>query len=292
MQRILLSALVVGGVVGAAIYGTSSFFSDSETSTGNTFTAGSIDLTIDSIEVDYNGEGAGPVINDDGVNNNGFYFTIDDIKPLDDGTITYNLTNGSNEAYVCALVTDATPTPAANDSALANMMNFLFGSDSGTVAAVAGQWQQLPTMGPNTSSGLSVDYCFGVYDGTTCVLDDIDYNPAQEGQMVVDLEFYAEQTRNNPNFTCDSLNEEQPTWVETTQASGSALIVPVIGGPLGDTALQLTTINDVSSRVRYTYSPLNINLADFTSFSYDSNQVSAFDQVNGNASFRLVVDLD
>jgi hypothetical protein len=172
------------------------------------------------------------------------------------------------------------------------MMNFLFGSDSGTVAAVAGQWQQLPTMGPNTSSGLSVDYCFGVYDGTTCVLDDIDYNPAQEGQMVVDLEFYAEQTRNNPNFTCDSLNEEQPTWVETTQASGSALIVPVIGGPLGDTALQLTTINDVSSRVRYTYSPLNINLADFTSFSYDSNQVSAFDQVNGNASFRLIVDLD
>lgn len=54
MQRILLSALVVGGVVGAAVYGTTAFFSDSETSTNNTFTAGALDLTIDST-AHYNG---------------------------------------------------------------------------------------------------------------------------------------------------------------------------------------------------------------------------------------------
>lgn len=33
-------------------------------------------------------------------------------------------------------------------------------------------------------------------------------------------------------------------------------------------------------------------MSDFTAFSYDSKQVSAADMVNGNASFRLVVDLD
>lgn len=207
MQRILLSALVMAGVVGAAVYGTSAFFSDSETSTGNTFAAGSVDLTIDSLVVDYNGDqDNAPVISVD-QNQNGFYFTVNDIKPLDDGTITYNLTNGSNEAYVCALVEDATPNPVANDTALAGMMNFLFGTESGTVSTVAGQWQSLGVMAPAEMDALSVDYCFGVYDGTNCVLDDIDYNPAQLGQMVVDLKFYAEQTRNNPNFTCDSLNE-------------------------------------------------------------------------------------
>lgn len=217
MQRILLSALVVGGVVGAAIYGTSSFFSDTETSTGNTFTAGSVSLTIDDIDVTYDGDEENApkiVVNDD---DNAFSFAIDDIKPLDNGTITYNLTNGANEAHVCALVTDATSAPEANDTALASMMNFLFGSESGTVSTAAGQWQSLGTMTPGELDVLSVDYCFGVYDGTTCVLDDIDYNPAQLGQMVVDLEFYAEQTRNNPNFTCASLNKG---WEQTPPLSG------------------------------------------------------------------------
>lgn len=54
MQRILLSALVVGGVVGAAVYGTTAFFSDTETSVDNTFQAGALDLTIDST-AHYNG---------------------------------------------------------------------------------------------------------------------------------------------------------------------------------------------------------------------------------------------
>ena len=54
MQRIFLSMLVVGGVVGAAVYGTTAFFSDTETSVDNTFTAGALDLKIDST-AHYNG---------------------------------------------------------------------------------------------------------------------------------------------------------------------------------------------------------------------------------------------
>lgn len=48
MKRILLSLLVIGTVGGTVFAATNAFFSDTETSTGNTFTAGKVDLTIDS----------------------------------------------------------------------------------------------------------------------------------------------------------------------------------------------------------------------------------------------------
>lgn len=54
MRRLLTSALLVVGIVGAVAWGTSSFFSDTETSTGNVFAAGGIDLKIDST-AHYNG---------------------------------------------------------------------------------------------------------------------------------------------------------------------------------------------------------------------------------------------
>ncbi len=50
MQRLLLSLAVVVAVGGAVVASTGAFFSDTEASTGNTFTAGSIDLTVDSTQ--------------------------------------------------------------------------------------------------------------------------------------------------------------------------------------------------------------------------------------------------
>ena len=52
--KILLSASMIAFVGAAAFTGTGAFFSDTETSTGNTFTAGEIDLTVDSV-AHYNG---------------------------------------------------------------------------------------------------------------------------------------------------------------------------------------------------------------------------------------------
>lgn len=54
MRKILASMLTLGAVAAAVTWGTSSFFSDTEASNDNTFTAGAIDLKIDS-EAHYNG---------------------------------------------------------------------------------------------------------------------------------------------------------------------------------------------------------------------------------------------
>jgi predicted ribosomally synthesized peptide with SipW-like signal peptide len=49
-KKILLSLSVIGIAAAIAIGGTIAYFSDTETSTGNTFTAGSIDLKVDSTQ--------------------------------------------------------------------------------------------------------------------------------------------------------------------------------------------------------------------------------------------------
>ena len=48
MKRILLSLLTVGAVGALAFGASQAFFSDTETSTGNTFTAGELDLQVDN----------------------------------------------------------------------------------------------------------------------------------------------------------------------------------------------------------------------------------------------------
>jgi predicted ribosomally synthesized peptide with SipW-like signal peptide len=55
MRKITKSVLLVIAVAAVAAYATYSFFSDTETSTGNTFTAGAIDLKVDHLRETYNG---------------------------------------------------------------------------------------------------------------------------------------------------------------------------------------------------------------------------------------------
>lgn len=119
MKRIILSlgALVF---VGALVVGaTGAFFSDTESSIGNTFTAGAIDLTVDS-EQHYNGN-----VCDDGfwsgeseypvpgtpcggtweATNLGAqhkFFDFGDVKPGDEGENTISLHIDSNPAWACA----------------------------------------------------------------------------------------------------------------------------------------------------------------------------------------------
>jgi len=54
-KKIIISLSVIGVVAAIAIGGTIAYFNDTETSTGNIFTAGSIDLKVDHLFQSYNG---------------------------------------------------------------------------------------------------------------------------------------------------------------------------------------------------------------------------------------------
>lgn len=125
MKRILLSLLTVG-TVSTLVFGVSrAFFSDTETSVGNTFVAGAIDLLVDS-EAHYAGLTCtgGVWVEDEsetttrpdlvGVDCDGTwdstdlsvekFFNLTDLKPGDEGENTLSLTVQDNDAYACVLI--------------------------------------------------------------------------------------------------------------------------------------------------------------------------------------------
>jgi spore coat-associated protein N len=83
MNKVLVSLMtivLVCALVGGGVY---AYFSDIETSTGNIFTAGTLDLNLD------------------GVNTNVVKFTVGDVKPGDSDTGTWDVTNvGSIGGYL------------------------------------------------------------------------------------------------------------------------------------------------------------------------------------------------
>lgn len=83
MKKILVSFMtiaLVSALIGGGIY---AYFSDVETSTGNTFTAGTLDLNLD------------------GGNTNVVKFTVDDVKPGASGGGTWEVANvGNMDGYL------------------------------------------------------------------------------------------------------------------------------------------------------------------------------------------------
>jgi predicted ribosomally synthesized peptide with SipW-like signal peptide len=86
MDKIIKSAFIVLAVAAVAGYGTYSFFNDTETSSGNTFTAGSLDLIFKDVTGSSNNPITGPL------------FTLPDMKPGDSGEKTVNLAVDNNPA--------------------------------------------------------------------------------------------------------------------------------------------------------------------------------------------------
>lgn len=114
--RILASLGMIVFVAAIAASSTGAFFSDTETSTGNTFTAGDIDLQIDNESYITNASGvlvASATTSwamADLVAGTHHFFDFDDVKPGDVGEDTISLHVGSNNAYLCAaarLTTDS-----------------------------------------------------------------------------------------------------------------------------------------------------------------------------------------
>lgn len=78
MKKILFSFFVMSIFIGLISGVTSAYFSDTETSTGNTFAAGTLDLNLD------------------GNNTNVVKFAVTDIKPGDSETKTWEVNNVGN----------------------------------------------------------------------------------------------------------------------------------------------------------------------------------------------------
>lgn len=113
-KKIILSLIIIAVVAAIGVGGTVAFFSDTETSTGNTFTTGGIDLGIDNQSY-YNGEfneNTSWLLTYDlddskgfGLDGKYFYFNFKDLKPGDWGEDTISLHVNNNDAWVCADIT-------------------------------------------------------------------------------------------------------------------------------------------------------------------------------------------
>lgn len=113
--KVLISGAVVLAAAALIIGATFAFFSDTETSTGNTFVAGDIDLKIDNESfvtdfltdeneptgaIVFNGNTSwGPEPRDLTVEK---FFNFEDLKPGDFGEDTISIHVGSNNAWLCA----------------------------------------------------------------------------------------------------------------------------------------------------------------------------------------------
>jgi len=75
-KRILLSSFIIAAVASIAVGATIAYFSDTETSTGNTFSSGTLDLEMD-IENSTTSTA----------------FSLSDVKPGDSGSVTIKLRN-------------------------------------------------------------------------------------------------------------------------------------------------------------------------------------------------------
>lgn len=181
-----MSLLAVAGFM--AYSATGAFFSDTETSTGNTFTAGAIDLTVDS-QAHYAGlvctngtwqddtAVAGDPTRPDLLNQacggtwaatdlgpTNQFFNLGDLKPGDTGENTLSLHVSNNDAYVCAIVDNlqdndngvTEPEADAGDvtpgpigeGELSSELHFFAWADTGATPGFQGQ-QTDPTEGDN-----------------------------------------------------------------------------------------------------------------------------------------------
>ena len=296
-SKILLSGASIAAAAALVVGATFAFFSDTETSTGNTFVAGNIDLQIDntSYVTDANGNlvASSPtswIQSDLTVQK---FFNFSDVKPGDIGEDTISIHVGSNDAWLCAAaqITDdsdqtCTEPEVADDPSCANPglglgeldqgLNFAFWKDDGDNVFETGQFQTDPDVdgpiflsgplsglgtqgkialvdnsggpfGPSPVPGNSTSYigkawCFGTLTpaavaqdgsgtdgpltgsptprgtGFTCEGSGVD-NAAQTDQVIGDLQFYAEQSRNNDQFDCDT--NYTPVWPSPSPSPSS-----------------------------------------------------------------------
>jgi len=114
MKKIIISLSIIAAAAAIVIGGTIAYFSDTETLTGNTFTAGSIDLKIDFDgyfnQVANGIPNAGHWDEKDLVAGTNKFFNFSDLKPGDFGEGTISLHVYDNDAWGKMLITNVVDT--------------------------------------------------------------------------------------------------------------------------------------------------------------------------------------
>lgn len=177
-MRTILSIGMIISVMAAVAVGTTAFFSDTESSTGNTFAAGAVDLRIDN-ESYYNGafnEGTSWELSDlndgEGPGPDGAYlfFNFLDLKPDDEGEDTISLHVDDNDAWACMNVQvtdfddngcnepeagDGDTTCGEDEGELQNEINFVWWADDGDNVLETDEVDSI-FYGPQTLANLSL----------------------------------------------------------------------------------------------------------------------------------------
>lgn len=229
--RILASLMVIGLVASAIGMGTYAYFSDTETSTGNTFTAGSINLKLDKNGEWFDGE-------------NMQIFNLEDIKPGDSGEETISIHVEENDAWLCLYIKESESENGCVEPEIEaepdcetcpgdgeldeNLHVFIWWDDGskdgyqcpqpmcsedpeegdnvyqdGEMVFFDGLAKDLPDPSEWTEQGpWPIEGCQPVYMGIKWDLPPEVGNEAQTDQVTVDACFYAVQMKNNPDFNC------------------------------------------------------------------------------------------
>ncbi|MFA6254645.1 MAG: TasA family protein [Patescibacteria group bacterium] len=239
MKKILISVSAIAIVAAIAIGATVAYFSDTETSAGNTFTAGAIDLTVDSTQ-HYNGNVCAlndqevyvwqgtdiyPVpgtlcdgtwtATDLGVQK---FFNFSDLKPGDSGENTISLHVNNNDAWLRLVIDDVTDndntltepeasvdTDGLTSGELRENLIFTVFADGNCDNILNESDVELISAGTIDANGETWTLPTPVLgDQTVCFgitwnLPTTVGNEVQNDSMSATMEFQVEQYRNNPN---------------------------------------------------------------------------------------------
>src|SRR3989344_3591070 len=239
MRRIILGLITIIGAGAVIVSGaTGAFFSDTETSTGNTFTAGAIDLKIDNDSY-YNGnrctntgtqenpvwQWQGPAgfpvpgtscttsFESSDLGNGLLFFDFDDLKPDDDGDNVYEVGENPISNGVQTLTNLATTTGSFS-VVLADSENNVWSPNDptpdplpgGETVYIAKAWC-MGTLGlsPLVQDGFNTDgpqLPNRVGSGFTCD-GTLLGNETQTDGVELSIMFSAVQARHNPDFLCN-----------------------------------------------------------------------------------------
>lgn len=234
MKTIIRSAVLVFAL--AAVFGgaTVAYLSDAETSEGNVFTAGSIDLKVDA----YVADGDGTLISGfDAKDLNGeTIFTLSDIKPSDNGRLKFSLHITDNPAWACVLfngtddenglkepesqlgdtdatgeLSDAISVTAWIDGGDGNFTGsdtIVYNGPLKNLKIVAADSETADAIAAGGTRWVAMRWCAGTQGGAPDFACDGEAmtSVAQSDKYTADILFYAEQEKNNDLFKCADVN--------------------------------------------------------------------------------------